>query len=211
MLPSYGVLIGTYSSTGQHQGQWLHEMIYANAAGTRYEAAVDVNEPSGIFQYMIINSMDPKLFANVSSLADGWHHLDSTPTSGAIDYIRSPFVQQAEGCLAAMLGFLRLFGSSQPLWNDVTGDEAGNALGALVTGAKRLYIFGAPYVTTNPPGVHDVHMNQGDPPGPHQHDDGIWQDGCVIVEKADGKLAGYFGKFATQSLSTDSNGLPTGG
>jgi uncharacterized protein YukJ len=51
-------------------------------------------------------------------------------------------------------------------------------------------------------------MNQGDPPGPFQHLDGIWQDGCVIVEKPDGTLRGYFGKFVTQSLNTDNNGLP---
>jgi uncharacterized protein YukJ len=71
-------------------------------------------------------------------------------------------------------------------------------------------VFGAPYANPNPnPGMHDVHMNQGDPVGSPFHAlDGIWQDGCVIVDGSDGSLTGYFGKFATQSLNTDSSGSP---
>jgi uncharacterized protein YukJ len=73
-------------------------------------------------------------------------------------------------------------------------------------------VFGAPYPNPNPnpnPGMHDVHMNQGDPVGSPFHAlDGIWQDGCVIVDGRDGSLTGYFGKFATQSLNTDSSGSP---
>jgi uncharacterized protein YukJ len=53
-----------------------------------------------------------------------------------------------------------------------------------------------------------VHCNQGDPPGQFQHLDGIWQDGCVFAIKADGTLSAYLGKFSTQSLKTDNNGLP---
>src|SRR6202012_1255802 len=30
-------------------------------------------------------------------------------------------------------------------------------------------------------GVHDLHMNQGSPP-PHEGDDGVWQDGGLIVQ-----------------------------
>ncbi len=31
-------------------------------------------------------------------------------------------------------------------------------------------------------GVHDIHLNQGDPPGQFQHLDGIWQDGGTIIQ-----------------------------
>jgi hypothetical protein len=213
-LPNYGVLIGTYDHSGAHQGQWLHELLYLNAAGQMYECAVDVNEPTGIFQYMVLHALDAGLFQNVSSLPDGYHDLsdERNATSGAIDYIRSPLVQQAEGCLALILGLASYFLGSprQQVWNDVTGDEAGNALVSLVTGSTRVFVFGAPYANPNPmPGMHDIHMNQGDPVNSQFHSlDAIWQDGCVIVETSDGKLAGYFGKFASQSLSTDDNGYP---
>jgi uncharacterized protein YukJ len=51
-------------------------------------------------------------------------------------------------------------------------------------------------------------MNQGDPPGPHQPDDGIWQDGAVVCEDASGAVRIWQIKFNTQSLHTDAAGLP---
>ena len=211
MLPHYGVLIGTYDHSGTHVGQWLHELIYLNAAGQQYQCAVDVNEPNGIFQYQILGGLDAGMFHPISSLPDGYHELARTSSSGAIDYIRSQLIQQPEGCLSIFYGFLNaIFRSRLNPWNDVTGDEAGNALATMVTGSVRVYVFGAPYANPDPmPGMHDVHMNQGDPiDGPHHADDGIWQDGCVIIETSDHKLKAYLGKFATQSLHTDNNGWP---
>jgi hypothetical protein len=214
VLPHYGVTIGTYDHSDSHQGQWLHEIIYLSAGGELYQCAVDVNEPTGIFQYLLLNSLDAGLFAPIAALPDGYHQLDRNATSGAIDYIRSPLIQQPEGCLAVILGFLNgIFGTRDKVWKDVTGNEAGQALVALVQGSTRLYVFGAPYENPHPsPGMHDVHMNQGDPISSTQFHplDGIWQDGCVIAQTTDGKLRGYFGKFATQSLQTDDNGWPTG-
>jgi len=212
VLPAYGVTIGSYDHSGSHQGQWLHELLYLRAGATLYECAVDVNEPTGIFQYMTLDSLDRNLFQVISALPDGYHSLARDSTSGAIDYIRSPLIQKPEGCLMAFFGFISGIFGSRPIsvWNDVTGDEAGNALVSLVTGSSRVYVFGAPYSNPNPyPGMHDIHMNQGDPIDSQFHSlDGIWQDGCVIVDGSDGKLAGYFSKFATQSLTTDSNGWP---
>ncbi len=196
MLPRYGVLIGTYDHSGAHQGQWLRELLYVRAGGQLYECAVDVNEPTGTFQYMLRGSLDAGIFTRVSSLTDGYHPLAPDPTSGAIDYIRSPLVRRSEGCVALSLTvFNNLLGRNDAIWHTVIGDEAGNALVGIVTGSQRVYVFGTPYGDpVSMPGMRAVHMNQGDPV------DGIWQDGCVIVTTGDGKLSGYFGKFATQSL-----------
>ena len=168
MLPAYGVVIGTYDHSGSHQGQWLHELLYLRAGGTLYECAVDVNEPTGIFQYMILRSLDRSLFQSVSALPDGFHNLARDSSSGAIDYIRSPLISQREGCLTAWFGFIGKILGAKPasVWNDVTGNEAGNALVGMVQGSTRVYVFGAPYPNPDPhPGMHDVHMNQGDPVG----------------------------------------------
>src|SRR5215469_12561316 len=51
-------------------------------------------------------------------------------------------------------------------------------------------------------GVHDLHMNQGSPP-PHDRDDGVWQDGGLIVRFPDGPAAAFFFVFQSQSLTTD--------
>jgi uncharacterized protein YukJ len=124
-----------------------------------------------------------------------------------MDYARSPIFQKPLGCLAVLWGFINLiFRTKIQTWKNVTGNAAGDALVAMVTGSKKVYAFGAPYTTGL--GVHDVHCNQRDPPGPHQADDGIWQDGCVFALKADGTLSAYLGKFTTQTLKTNNQGLP---
>lgn len=189
MLPAYGVAIGEFGTYTTEQGQWMHVDLNVKAAGVTYQAAVDVNEPNGLFQYQILDKLDAKLFASISKKKDGWHKLASTAHSGAVDYARSPILK-----------------GQMKTWTNVTGNEAGEALVAMVTGSKKVYAFGAPYTTGH--GVHDVHCNQGDPPGQFRTLDGIWQDGCVFVLKADGSLSAYLGKFSTQTLNTDGNGLP---
>jgi uncharacterized protein YukJ len=214
-LPNYGVLIGTFNRFEQepvdNYGKWFHGFVFVNANQEVFRCAVDVNKPDGGFQYMLLD-LQPSLFTEISSLPDGYHELTPDASSGAIDYVRSPIVNQAEGCLKAIYSFISLIfkrGRTE-VWIENTGETALNILNDLVSDAIHIYVFGAPFHNSNPieDGMHDVHMNQGDPPGPFQHLDGIWQDGCVIVEKPDGTLRGYFGKFVTQSLNTDNNGLP---
>src|SRR5262249_53577308 len=91
---------------------------------------------------------------------------------------------------------------------DSTGDNALAVLRDNLVGSQRVFIFGERYVDPDMSGMHNVHYNQGDPPGEHQRDDGIWQDGCTIVQRADGALAAILTKFSTQSLNTDDDGLP---
>ena len=190
MLPSYGVVIGQSGNYSTEQGKWMHVIMNVEAAGVKYQAAVDVNEPNGLFQYQILNGLDQTLFAVDSKLKDGWHTLKSNASSGAMDYARSPILTKA----------------LKPTWTNVTGNEAGEALVALLKVSTKVYVFGAPYTTGK--GVHDIHCNQGDPPGQFRALDGIWQDGCVFILKSDKSLSAYLGKFSTQTLNTDGNGLP---
>ncbi len=171
MLPDYGVVVGQYLSYTTNQGQWMHVDLNIQAAGRQFQAAVDVNEPNGLFQYQVFDKLDLGLFGPILALADGWNHLASIPTSGAMDYARSPILQRPLGCLALIVGIINaIFKSNKQTWTNVTGNEAGNALIAMVTGSTKLFAFGAPYTTGY--GVHDVHCNQGDPPGQFQHLDG---------------------------------------
>jgi hypothetical protein len=189
MLPAYAVVVGKYLSYTREQGRWLHVTFKMQAGADVFEAAVDVNEPNGKFQYQIVKKLDSSLFTTIAGLADGGHHLDSNATSGAMDYARSKILRKA-----------------MKSWSNVTGNEAGNALVSILTGSTKIFAFGAPYTTGL--GVHDVHCNQGDPPGPFRALDGIWQDGCVVALMKDGTLSAYLGKFATQTLNTDDHGIP---
>lgn len=208
MLPNYGVLIGSFLRAGEHQGQWLHALLYLDVNGATYECAVDVNEPALGFQYRILDKMDAGLFQIDSALPDGYHELVRNSTSGAMDYARSPIITQPLGCLAAFLAFWQgLFGGSEQVWQQVSGSEAGDALIAMMSDAQKVYVFGAPYKTGL--GMHDVHCNQGDPvTSDWGQYNGIWQDGCVFVKRNDGTFSAYLGMFLNQTLSTDDNGNP---
>ena len=70
----------------------------------------------------------------------------------------------------------------------------------------RVFVLGAP--DSSDLSVHDVHFNQGDPLGQFQYLDGIWQDGGVLIERPSGEIVAFLVKFQTQSLHTNSQGLP---
>ncbi|MCU5132292.1 YukJ family protein [Bacillus cereus] len=60
-----------------------------------------------------------------------------------------------------------------------------------------------------PPGIHDVHMNQGNVER-HRPDDGIWQDGGVLLHfKNTNKWVAIFLAFQSQSWCTDDEGHAT--
>jgi hypothetical protein len=208
VLPKYGVLIGDFVSSGEHQGQWLHAILNLNVNGVPYECAVDVNEPTLGFKYRIFNKLAPTVFPAVPLMGDGYHELARNSTSGAIDYARSPLPRDELGCLAVLFGFLNsLFHTNDQVWTTVTGSEAGDALIAMVTGSAKLYVFGAPYNSGN--GMHDVHCNQGDPLGSQWYaSNGTWQDGCVVAKNNDNTYSIYLGMFLNQTLNTDANGNP---
>ena len=56
-------------------------------------------------------------------------------------------------------------------------------------------------------GLHETHMNQGNPRGPHSKENGAFQDGAVLVERG-GNFTGIFTAFQTQCLPTDARGFP---
>ena len=65
-------------------------------------------------------------------------------------------------------------------------------------------------------GIHDIHLNQGNPfPGEHSDDNGTFQDGLLVVEFPENKSNGQvvqaekwealFLKFNSQTMNTDEN------
>jgi hypothetical protein len=231
-LADYGVAIGTYVSFYRDpphaMGTWYHGHLQIMTPAGQYTSALDVDKPSGGVSVKTMAPLDPALFSAVSALPDGWHPLASTPTSGALDYVRSELL--LDRCPPP--SWVRPFPSGTPWyrrvvlwpywfrhlicllfrkfrhWTVSTGDNALDILVAALAGCHRVYIFGQHYQDGGL-GVHDVHMNQGDPSGTQWWaENGTWQDGGVVVEKADGTLAAWLVRFNTQSLDTDANGHP---
>jgi uncharacterized protein YukJ len=52
-------------------------------------------------------------------------------------------------------------------------------------------------------GVHNIHMNQGNPAGPFAKDNGVFQDGGLILHFPNNRFVGLFLRFQTQWLPSD--------
>jgi Uncharacterized conserved protein (DUF2278) len=254
-LPQYGVAIGTFVSFARdpqdQYGHWYHGHLTIDTPEGHFQSALDVDTPSGVgVSYRISRSLSKSALGPAASLPNGWHGLSSNPTSGALDYLRSPMFQDAvlrrplpqlaiplkhspipdpgpiEAPVEAPAGTWRGFSyESLPTiarrslevaipwlpvfrpWIPSTGDNALTALEAELPHAVRIYLFGDHYQTGL--GVHDVHMNQGDPAGSQWWgSDGIWQDGAVCLERANGTIFAWQVKFNSQSFRTDPSGHP---
>lgn len=211
-VQDYGVIIGAYDHFDRdptnHFGNFFHGHIFvrvqgAPGASVLYNCAVDVKFPDGKVEYAMLACLTRAKFSNVRALPDGSHSLAQTPSSGALDYVRS-------GLLTALTAADLM----PPVWRQNVGGSVLNDMESFLNswgGVRRIYVFGARFLNpaqTPPQGSHDVHMNQGDPQGPFQALDGIWQDGGIIVERPDRTFDGFFVKFVTQTMNTDEHGLP---
>ena len=216
-LPRYGVLIGTklgYSrDPPDNFGKYYHGHIQVQAPLGVYECAVDVDShKSNVGVEWRVQNLSSQGFAGISQLADGWHSLPSSATSGAMDYVRSPLLKRPAGCLfvqrpAAWLEALIARYFAQWNWKRGNSLEALGDLEAVLDGATRLFVFGDGFVSGL--GVHDIHQNQGDPIGSgFEKDNAIWQDGITVAQKADGSLLAFLNKFSSQSYLTDDLGHP---
>jgi len=192
----YSVIVGPlhdYNLVNPDTGQWPHYHVRLSANGQIMDSAINLKSLAEVkieYRRRQFAVQDP-LFSSIVGLSDGQHLLASTPSSGALDYVRHPGITGTTG------------------WILQSGDNLIGELNALLAGVARLYIFGAKY--TSGIGVHDVHMNQGDPDGSSfQHLDGIWQDGGVIFQYGglQPRVEILQIKFETQSLFTDDHGHP---
>jgi hypothetical protein len=190
----YGVLSGAVDHAdlvNPSGGQWPHYHIWVTSPSGLYDSAVNLKSLTQVkIEYRAFD-IDQSLFANILATADGWTPLSQTSTSGALDYVRHP------GLVASASWLLQ------------TGDNLINELKSLLTNVQRIHIFGAAYNTGL--GVHDVHMNQGDPAGSEFAPlDAIWQDGGLLFEYGlpQPRVTALQIKFETQSLVTDDQGRP---
>ncbi len=214
-LPDYGVLVGTLNRFTRDDpndfGSWYHGKLYIQAPAGEYECVVDVSTPSGVpVQYREVRRLDRSLFVP-ADMDNGWHTLSRTPVSGALDYVRSPLLRHKRTLSAKVSrpiidALNSLIRSPHLGWVESTADNALDLLESRLCASRRVFAYGAPY--TSGRGVHDIHMNQGDPPGQFQHLDGIWQDGGTIIESKTGVLDAFLTKFKPQSFYTDKQGLP---
>lgn len=210
-ISKYSVLVGDPQS-GQvsgPQGKPPHYLISVNAGGQTYQVAVNIeSDDTSQVLYYINQSFTPPDTAALTALGQGMHPL-TVHGNPALDYVRSrvpgpdgtpePMVTQAEMTLL-------------PLPGNTSSGDLQNAVVALLNQTIQdqdgvLYAFGSQY--SDGTGIHDIHMNQGNPKGSFSGDNGVWQDGGILLQMpASNTWAAIFIAFQTESWSTDDNGNP---
>jgi uncharacterized protein YukJ len=175
---------------------------------------VPVNVLSKDQSFLVFHRVDPLLshpiLAGLPQTATGFTAVlpPARMASTAIDYFRAPLYDWPTGVAAPSTG---------PGPNDDLQDVLVTYLEQLQAQNGELFVFGEPFPprgqAPNPrpidvelqtaQGVHNVHMNQGNPrPGPFAGDNGVFQDGCLIL-KFPTRYVGLFLRFQTQWLPTD--------
>jgi hypothetical protein len=218
----YGVVVGSlhryYPDPAEGYGDYFHANVEVLTPRGVYRCLLDVDDGSAaglLWRVVELGATDLNGVAlkGVASLPDDWHPLDSTRNSGALDYLRTPElaaragtpVSPSEPTPDAERGDDRAAGNS--VWRRGTRQQALADLERLLQGTVRVFVYGEPF--TRGRGVHNVHQNQGDPPGSvHAEENGVWQDGALVVRRQSGSFAAYLTKYATQAARTDKRGRP---
>jgi uncharacterized protein YukJ len=175
---------------------------------------VPVNVLSADQSRLIFHRADPfqnhPLLAALPEVAAGFTPLphSARSASSALDYFRAPLFDWPTGVAIPHTG---------PGADDDLQDALVTYLNQLRDQNGELFAFGAkfpePGERPDPrpidhelhtfQGVHDVHMNQGNPkPGRFADDNGVFQDGGLIL-KFGSRYVGLFLRFETQWLPTD--------
>lgn len=203
-IRNYGVLKGrVLRGKPERRGSTPHYQILVGA-GPLFRVAVDTRSKDGApdLLFRSDDDFDHPLLATLAALDDGFHPLAPNRESGALDYVRGSLVRREE---------------MRPLPVERTGpdNDLNEKIGSLVALAKadraaRLYAFGgrwgpepqrpdAEFRFLPGNGLHDVHMNQGNPSGRHAHDNGVWQDGALFLHlPAESRWAALFLAFQSQ-------------
>ncbi|KAL8377250.1 hypothetical protein RB595_008096 [Gaeumannomyces hyphopodioides] len=180
--------------------------------GKLWDAAVNVESKSTDSRLVFwLNRDIPASHPLIAPLADlpFGKAKGKNPGPPGLDFLRGA----AKGIIDISKGLL-LHGTEPGPDNDIL-DFVNPVLNQAVAAGKNadLYLFGEPY--SDGTGIHDIHMNQGNK-GQWARDNGVWQDGAIIIHFKDGShdgkghWEGIFLAFAVQTPQTSDKGGPVG-
>ena len=181
--------------------------------GKPWRIPVNVRSGDPAKSLVIFHRADPLLshpiLDNLASLPSGLTDLNQKPrsASNALDYSRAPLFDWPTGIALPPTG---------PRSDDDLQDVVSRELSDLKTSGGELIAFGSHFHDRAPKpgidtefatrdGMHDIHMNQGNAPHEHDEDNGVFNDGGLILRFPD-HVSGLFFRFKTQFLPTDARG-----
>ena len=179
-----------------------------NSAAGSSQADVNIESSDGSeILYVIYNAFSPADPSGLNGLAAGITQLNSAPGTLAIDYVR----EQVNGKPLVNRSDMSLL----PIPTQNPQNQLKNAVISLLNMAVAdpqgtIYAFGSSFADPGGvTGVHNIHLNQGNPKGKFEGDNGIWQDGALLIFlPSTGQWTGLFIAFQTESWTTNSAGNP---
>jgi uncharacterized protein YukJ len=192
-------------------GRNPHYHIRLDAGGRSYDIAINIQSEDGSeVLYLVDHAFVPADPGSLKGLPMGVEPLNSQPGGLALDYVR----ESINGTRMVELSLMNKLPVTLPAGhrnNDLNNEVVDLLNRAVADKDGTIYAFGDTFSSGGSvTGIHDIHMNQGNPVDGHEQDNGIWQDGAVLVNlpsQQDTWIA-VFVAFQTQSWQTDGNGDP---
>jgi uncharacterized protein YukJ len=221
-ITNYSVLAGRPTAGKVVGGSSTHYQITMQATGGPFTVAVNIQSVDGSeVLYAIEEDFTPPDLAGLTALPMGMTKLQSMPGGLALDYVRStvggaPMITKAQMTLLPQLQAKAKGGSAEEqMVQRARAKALENAVVTLLnmTIADKdgvIYAFGSAYADSGKvDGIHDIHMNQGNPANNHGGDNGVWQDGALFINlPSKGTWIAVFIAFQTESWTTDLAGNP---
>jgi uncharacterized protein YukJ len=228
-IQNYSVLKGQPTAGKIVTGESTHYQITVQATGGPFTVAVNIESTDGSeVLYDIDHTFTPPDVAGLTALPSGMTPLPSQPNGLALDFVREqidgqPMVTQASLTLLPEMVSAGNAGKKGKREDSISlrAQALTNAVTLLIShaisdGSATLYAFGSAYADSGEvDGIHDIHMNQGNPaPGEYAGDNGIWQDGAMFLQMPSlnsdpsQTWVAVFIAFQTESWNTDNNGNP---
>ncbi len=224
-IQNYSLLKGTPTKGQVVSGSSAHYQITIQATGGPFTVAVNIQSVDGS---EVLYAVEPNFTppAPLTAVASGIHAVPSKPGGLAIDFVREtvhgkPLIQRSQLLLLPIASDTAKF-VEEVQRADHRHEQKQHALGnAVVTLLNQavsqqgslVYAFGSAFQDNGvTDGIHDIHMNQGNPLNNHGADNGIWQDGALFVYLPETKsYTAVFIAFQTESWHTDNSGNPIAG
>jgi uncharacterized protein YukJ len=221
-ITNYSVLAGDPVSGKVVGGASAHYQITMNAPGGPFTVAVNIQSVDGSeVLYAIEEGFTPPDLVGLTALPMGMTKLQSASGGLALDFVRStvggaPMITKAQMTLLPMASAQAKGASAEAqAIQQAKAKALENAVGTLLnmTIADKdgvIYAFGSAYADSGKvDGIHDIHMNQGNPANNHGGDNGVWQDGALMIHlPSTNTWTAVFIAFQTESWTTDSAGNP---
>jgi len=221
-IQNYGVLKGKPTAGKVVSGNGTHYQITVEATGGPFTVAVNIESTDGSeVLYAINQSFTPPDVPGLAALPTGMSPLPSQPNGLALDFVREQIDAQPMITQASLTLLPKKISAANTKPEKPRSEALSDAVTTLISqaiadGNGVLYAFGSAFADSGQvDGIHDIHMNQGNPiSGGFAGDNGIWQDGAMFLQGSSlgsdpaPTWVAVFIAFQTESWDTDDNGNP---